>query len=273
MRSLACLFLILTLGATAQDSPDSAEVRREISQGVRAYRQGQYAEAAAHFEKAVQLDPQSINPRLYLASSYAAQASAGSRGAGKEALLHKAEEEFVKILEINPEEEYAIRSLANLAYERAATLEDPAAKQEQLERASGWYQRLAEASPKDKGALYMIGVLASSRCDPVLAAAREKSGMKPETPGPIAVAGVREQAQKLCGDVLDGGVEALQKAIAMDPDYDEAMLYMNLLLRSRANFAPTMEAWQSQIHDADAWVAKTLEARKRRASAPRPSQR
>ena len=272
-RLLACLLFAAAPFAFGQDSPDSAQVRAEISQGVRAYRQGQYAEAANHFEKAVRLDPSSINPRLYLATSYAAQASPGSNRPGTEALLRKAEDEYLKVLELNPEEENALRSLANLAYERTTTLEDPAAKQAQLERASGWYERLAESSPKDKGALYMIGVLASSRCEPVLAAAREKSGMKPESPGPIADAGERGEAQKRCGETLDGGVAALQKAIAIDPDYDDAMVCMSLLLRDRANFAPTMEAWQNEIREADAWPAKAAEARKRRASAPRQSQR
>ncbi len=273
MRLLVFVFLLLTPFAAAEDSPDSAQVRREISQGVRAYRQGQYAEAALHFEKAVQLDPHSINPRLYLATSYAAQASPASNRPGGDALLRKAENEYLKVLELNPEEENALRSLANIAYERTTALEDPAAKREQLKRASGWYERLADASPKDKGALYMIGVLASSRCEPVLAAAREKSGMKPESPGPIADAGEREQAQKLCGEILDAGIAALQKAIAIDPDYDDAMAYMSLLLRDRANFAPTMEAWQNEIREAGEWPAKASEARKRRASAPRQSQR
>lgn len=273
MRFLAFLLLVVTPFASAEDSPDAAQVRGEISQGVRAYRQGQYVEAAVHFEKAVQLDPHSINPRLYLATSYAAQATPGSSRLGNDGMLRKAEDEYLKVLELNPEEENALRSLANLAYERTTALDDPAAKREQLERASGWYERLAEASPKDKGALYMIGVLASNRCEPLIASARKKSGMEPESPGPIAIATEREQAQKLCGDILDGGVAALQKSIAIDPDYDDAMAYMSLLLRDRANFAPTLEAWQSQIREANEWPAQAAEARKRRAAAPRQSQR
>ncbi len=261
LLALACA-VVSGVVCLAQDSPDNFQVRHEIGLGIRAFRTGRYDEAARHFEIAIQMDPQSINPRLYLATSYASMYRPGSTDPANLDLIHKAEAEYLKVLELNPEEENALRSLAGLAYERAEGIQDPAQKREQLRRAAGWYQQAGQALPKDKGAFYMVGVIAWEQCEPSIAHARTAAGMKPETQGWIPNASARATLRTDCGEVLDDGVTQLKHAVELDPNNDGAMNYLSLIERQRASFAATEAEAAEDNRQSGEWARKAAEARK-----------
>ncbi len=265
---LAFLVIFAASAARAQDSPDSFQVRREIGLGIRAFRQGQYEVAAQHFEKACQMDPESINPRLYLGTSYASLYNPSSADPANLDLARKAEAAYLKVLELNPEEDNALRSLASLAYQRAGAIRDPKERRQQFDRAAGWYRNVAESMPKDKGAFYMLGVIAWDQCDPEISAARAQSGLQPESAGPIPDAALRARLKTDCGPILDDGMAQLKKALDLDPDYEEAYAYLNLLTRERANFADSLDEWKAAAREADQWSAKALQAQKNRAAHP-----
>ena len=63
--------------------------------------------------------------------------------------------------------------------------------------------------------------------------------------------------------LIDEGLEALTKAIEIDPDYDAAMAYVNLLYREKADFAESNDEADSMLAQADEWVQRALETRKR----------
>ena len=44
------------------------------------------------------------------------------------------------------------------------------------------------------------------------------------------------------GATVDEGITKLQKAIELKPDYDDAMAYLNLLYRQKADMETTAEA-------------------------------
>ena len=62
--------------------------------------------------------------------------------------------------------------------------------------------------------------------------------------------------------MIDGGLQALDKALQIDPEYDDAMAYENLLIRERADLADTKEEYEKQIKIADDWVQKALATKK-----------
>ena len=68
-------------------------------------------------------------------------------------------------------------------------------------------------------------------------AARAKLGMKPEDPGPIKDKKLKEELKAKWGAVVDGGIKNLEKALEIDQEYDDAMAYMNLLYRERADLS------------------------------------
>jgi Tfp pilus assembly protein PilF len=67
--------------------------------------------------------------------------------------------------------------------------------------------------------------------------------------------------------VIEGGLQALDKALQINPDYDDAMAYENLLVRERADLADTKEEYEKQLKIADDWIQKALVTKKRKADA------
>ena len=89
--------------------------------------------------------------------------------------------------------------------------------------------------------------------------------MKQEDPGPIKDKKVKEELKAKFGPVIDDGLKALDKALEINPEYDDAMAYENLLVRERADLADTKEEYEKQIKIADDWVQKALATKKAKA--------
>lgn len=252
----------------AQDSPDSPQIRRELSLGVQAYRQGHFDEAGRYFERAIAINPQAVNPHLYLGMACAAQWNPESLAPANLELVRRAESEFLKVLEVEPEQINALQSIANLSYQRAMALTEPSDRWEQFTRAAGWYEHLGEVSPRHKSAFYMGGMIAWNKCQPEIDAARRQAGMKADSAEPITNPSIRKTVRDKCGSVIDEGIEQLKKGLEADRDYSEAMSYLSILERQRANLEDSPEAAERDIKEADAWAQKSAEAARRRASKP-----
>jgi hypothetical protein len=61
---------------------------------------------------------------------------------------------------------------------------------------------------------------------------------------------------------VDDGIGNMRKALEIDKEYDDAMAYMNLLIRERADLDDTPEEYAKDIEVANNWVQKTLETKK-----------
>jgi tetratricopeptide (TPR) repeat protein len=93
-------------------------------------------------------------------------------------------------------------------------------------------------------------------------AARNKLGMKPDEPGPFKDKKVREELRAKYWDMIEDGIKNLKKALEIDPEYDDAMAYLNLLYRERADLQENVADYKKDIEEADNWINKTLETRK-----------
>ncbi len=73
--------------------------------------------------------------------------------------------------------------------------------------------------------------------------------------------------------ILATGFAALEKALAIDPDYLEALTYVNLLHREQARAfadAGDRDGYDREMQAADETVRKALEARQKRQAGERP---
>lgn len=249
----------LSLFATGCDKLRS---RDHLNKGVQAFKSAKYTQAVDHFKEAVQLDPEFQNARLYLATAYMSQYIPGADSPENVQNAQAAEQEFLKVLEKEPNNSVAISSLASLHYNQAQGNQPPEKKKAKFDEAEKWYQRLAEVEPNNKEAYYSLGVITWGRWYPELMGARAKLSMKPEDPGPIKDKKVREELKAKWGPVVEDGIKQLEKALQVDPEYDDAMAYLNLLIRERADLADTPEQYKADIQTADNWVQKALETKK-----------
>lgn len=248
--------LILGVAAVAllATSCQKLKSRDQLNKGVQAFKSAQYADAVESFKTAVELDPNFPTARLYLGTAYMQQYIPGAESPENNRMASAARDEFMKVLEQDPNEKTAIASLASLYL-----------NQKNWDESEKWYRKYAAVDPNNPVPWYSQGFIAWSKWYPVYGKTLNDIGMSQEHPEPIKDKKLRAELAAKYGPVIDGGLQALDKALQIDPDYDDAMAYENLLIRERAVLRDTKEECDKDIKTADDWVAKTLETKKRNA--------
>jgi len=253
MRKLPLILGVAALALVAT-SCQKLKSRDQLNKGVQAFKNAQYADAVESFKTAVELDPTFPTARLYLGTAYMQQYIPGAESPENNRMATAARDEFMKVLEQDPNEKTAIASLASLYL-----------NQKNWDESEKWYRKYAAVDPNNPVPYYSLGFIAWSKWYPAYGTARAGLGMKQEDPGPIKDKKVKEELKAKYGPVIDGGLQALDKALQIDPDYDDAMAYENLLIRERADLTDNKDEYEKQVKVADDWVAKALETKKRNA--------
>ena len=248
LASVSIAIAALLIGATGCEK---LRARDNLNKGVQAFKSAKFPEAVEFFKVAADLDPEFHTARLYLATAYMSQYIPGAESPENLAMAKSAYDEFAKVLEKDPNNSLALASIASLYYH-----------QKKFNEAEEWYKKVIAADPNNKEAYYTLGVIAWGRTFPKRMEARAKLSMKPEDPGPVKDKKVREELAAANLPVIEAGIKELEKAIEIDKEYDDAMAYLNLLHRERADLQESPEAYKKDIETADAWVQKTLETKK-----------
>ena len=257
LRWMSVLLCLAPLHAqSGQVCPGSPAVP-EITQGVRAFKNAQYAAAVSHLRAAVDLDGNCLAARLYLATAYMQQYIPGADSPDNQQMAASAREQFAAVLDQEPENTLAMASLASLFF-----------NMKRFDGAETWYKRLIAVDPRNKEAHYTLGVIAWTRTFEQIQAARQASGMKPDDPGPIRSDDARDELRAKVLPALQNGLDDLNQALAIDPEYDDAMAYMCLLLRAKADLEESADDYKDDVAKADAWAQKAIETRKIKASRP-----
>jgi len=245
MRFLSVLFILTALGAQ-----ESAESRNWLNQGVQAFRNAQYAAAVQAFQRAIDLDPSSLTARLYLATAYMQQYVPGADSNEDSRVAARTKEAFSQVLVFDPTNKVALASMASLYL-----------NEKKWDDAQQWYEKLITAEPNNADAYYSLGFIAWSKWFPAYQQARTRTGLKPDDPGPIPGPDVKKDLRSRWGSVIEDGIANLQKTFELNPRYADAMSYISLLIRERADLRDTKEEWHQDIALADQWL-QALEAKR-----------
>jgi tetratricopeptide (TPR) repeat protein len=162
-----------------------------------------------------------------------------------------AQDQFQQVLSQDPKNELAVASIASLLF-----------NEKKLDEAEQWNLKLIGINPKAKDAYYTLGVIAWTKALVADGEARAKMGMKPEDPGPLKDKKVRVEVAVKNSPIVDEGIKDLDKALQLDPEYDDAMAYENLLYRQKADLEETPEAYKADIDKANDYFQKTIDTRK-----------
>jgi tetratricopeptide (TPR) repeat protein len=260
LAGIGCLILLAT-------GCDKLKSRDAMNHGVQAYKGAKYPEAVDDFKTAVQLDPDNATPRLYLAIAYMSQYIPGAISPENLQFAQQAKDEFMKVLAKNPSDTTALNYLASLNYQQAQSMPDLDQKIKKLDESKEWYVKLIAADPKNKEAYYSLAVIDWVKWYAAWMKARADLGLKPEEPGPLKDKKVKADLQAQYSGIIDDGIKNLQTALDIDPNYDDAMAYMNLLIREKADLDDTPDQYKADIDSADKWVQKALDTKKAKAAA------
>jgi tetratricopeptide (TPR) repeat protein len=197
-----------------------------------------------------------VETRIYLANAYLKQYAPGSPAA------KKAQKNLRKALEIEPSNKPALLSLAWLEYNEAQSLPRIPDKLAMLDRAAEAYGKLAGIDPRDKGAYYWLGVIAWLKGHERLMQARVQLHLEPEDAGPLP----DEQVRRDLGPLYDDAVKQLSRALEIDPASGDAMVFMSLCLREKADLAASDDDYALTLKQAGEWSEKARSAKTAKAA-------
>ncbi len=249
---------ICLLAALAAASAGCAKLkaRDQLNKGVQAYKAGRYELAIENFKQAKQLDPQLMNARLYLATAYATQYIPGAPSEENKRNGEAAVAEFREILEqMDSKNLNAIDGIASITFNMAGTPFDP----KKFDEARAYHDKHVAQKPNDPAPRYSIGVIewtlayAGNKKARAEYNAAARKPLKDDEPMPKAV---REKFVADFGPHVDNGIEHLQKAITLQQDYEDAMAYLNLLYRQKADMVESKDERESFLNQADELINK-----------------
>jgi tetratricopeptide (TPR) repeat protein len=258
---VAAGLLVLSTGCAKLQSRD------EMNKGVQAYKNQKYADAVKHFQQAVRLDPTNQNAQLYLATSYMIQWVPGADSPDNQKNYNAAQREFQEVLNKEPNNSLALASMASMAYNNASS-GTPDQKTAALNDAKKWNLRRIEADPKDAEAYYYLGVIDWAEAFTPIQTERVNEHMAGNDPGPLKDAKAKQAMRDKYQNDINQGIEYLKKCLAIDKENEDAMSYMNLLLRKKADLEDTQDQSKADIAQAEDWSNKSLDMKRIKAARP-----
>jgi len=237
-------------------TPEQVLALLALNFGIAELKDGTYDRAVHYFIESKRLDPDLLNARLYLATAYASQYIPG--GTNEENVRHgeAAVQEFRATLQIAPENLSALDGLGSILFKLAGTPFDSS----KLGESRALFKKHIQISPKDPEPYYWVGAIdwtTSFKANRALRTqfndhAKENS-LSDTDPLPPDL---RIQYAKEFGSAIDEGIDSVQRAMDLRPDYDDAMAYLNLLYRQKADTVEKLEERAQFLKMADDLIDK-----------------
>jgi tetratricopeptide (TPR) repeat protein len=212
-----------------------------------------------------------LNARLYLATAYATQYIPGAPSDDNIRMGQQAITEFQDVLGIDDSNLTAIDGIGSMMFQMAASPFDP----DKFKEAENYQLKHIALKPDDPQPYYWIGVIDWTLAYHANVALRAKYNqgspkkqVRDDQPLPPDL---RDQYAQDYGPTVDDGIAKLNKAIELQPDYDDAMAYLNLLLRRKADMVASDEDRAALEKQADDLVDKVKEIKEKKAEAPAPN--
>ena len=256
----AGLLFCLAITGMAQDEA-KASARNEVNDGVQAFRQAHYEDAIAHFEQAVALDPDFVMARMYLAATYLQVFEPGVDTPENVVLATRALEQYSEVLRSNPSD---VESLKGMAYLKLQL--------NNFDEARETYAKAIALNPADPELLYAAAVANWSIANLDITA--EKAKLDAETEYSLILSEGCSDVRAKSLPVIDSGIAMLNKAISLRKDYIDAMAYMDMLYRSRAELeCGSKKNFKADIKQSNEWADRAAAARKKQTEgAPKEGQ-
>lgn len=231
--------IAVALALLATTGCNKLMARDELNKGVQAYKASKFESAIEHFKNAIAKDPSLAVAKLYLATACVAQYVPAGDSPENLRYADCAIEQYKNVLnEPNASKTtqvLATKGLASLYYNMGP---------KKFEEAKDYDRKAIDLDPQDADNYYSVAVIDWTESYAPRMEARLKLGLKSDDP--IKDKKVCEDIKTKNEDKVKEGIDMLDKAMHLRKDYDDAMAYLNLMYRERADI---------QCGDADARAA------------------
>jgi tetratricopeptide (TPR) repeat protein len=248
------------------------QARAELKKGNSYYQQEQYTKALDYYKKGLELDPDATFAWRSVGLSALALYRPGDADPKNQQYAATAIDAFEKFLAENPDdtkiEDYLMATYVNA---------------EKYNEALAFIDRRVAERPDEAGKLGQAKVNILTKADRLDEAFKQVDLLQGEDKaktlyaiGSTAWDKVYHDAGKLDyeakGKMIDLGLDALKQALAMDPQYVDAMVYTGLLYREKSKLDTDGAQRLADETTASDWTKKALETRKKKAAAqPAPA--
>jgi len=195
------VLVVLSLSLASCQMVQKLQARDNLNKGVQAFKAQKFDLAIDHFKKAIELDPELKDAELYLATGYAQQFLPHSPSEENQKIAGLAVETFQKVLDKDPKNATALAGIASIYQNN-----------DQYDKAREAYMKNAQVDPQNHIPFYAVGSV-----DWIIVHNTE-SKLSPEEKSTL----------------IEEGMQYLDKAMAINPDYEDTLWYQNLLLREKA---------------------------------------
>jgi len=227
--------------------------RDQLNKGVDAYKGQHYEEAIGHFQKATQLDPTLPMAKSYLATALAQNVVPGLLTPDNLSNAQQAIDIFQQVLDKNPHDVNSMKQIAGIEFQI-----------KRFDEAKTWQKKVLSEDPKDADAAYTVGVIDWTQAHINALASLVPAGVNDDGEGNVkAPKNVMEALKDKNAALVEDGLQYLNQALENRPNYDEAMSYMNLIYRRKADVDfGNADAVQADVAAAKDWASRSMGQRK-----------
>ncbi len=227
--------------------------RDQLNKGVEAYKSAHYEEAIGHFQRATQLDPKLPMAKTYLATALSQNVVPGLTTPENLKNADQAIALFKDVLAQDPNDVNSMKQIAGIYF-----------SVKKLDDAKDWQKKVLAVDPKDPEAAYTIGVIDWTQSHENLLKALQPAGFNDDGEGNVKVPKkIMDAVKEQNAPFIEEGLKYMNQAVANRANYDDAMTYLNLLYRAKANVDfGNAAAVKADLAAAQDWTAKAMGARK-----------
>jgi tetratricopeptide (TPR) repeat protein len=227
--------------------------RDQLNKGVESYKSAHYEEAIGHFQKATELDPTLPMAKSYLATALAQNVVPGLDTPENLKNAQEAISMFQEVLAKQPNDVNSLKQIAAIYFSIKKFAE-----------AKEYQKKVLAVDPKDAEAAYTVGVINWTLAHGNALKALVPAGMNDDGEGNVkAPKQIMNTLKEQNAPLVEEGLQYLNQALANRPNYDDAMSYMNLLYRRKADVDyGNAEAVKADVAAAKDWSSKAMGTRK-----------
>jgi tetratricopeptide (TPR) repeat protein len=229
------------------------QARDQLNKGVDAYKGARYEEAIGHFQKATQLDPSLPMAKSYLATALAQNVVPGLDTPDNLKTAQQAISIFQEVLDKNPTDVNSLKQIAGIYF-----------SVKKFDDAKTWQKKVLAVDPKDAEAAYTVGVIDWTQAHQHALQELVPAGINDDGEGNVkAPKKVLQAVSEENAALVAEGLQYLNQAIADRANYDDAMTYLNLMYRRKADvdYANPNDV-KADVAQAKEWTQKAMGTRK-----------
>ena len=232
---------------------DKLAARDQLNKGVESYKAAKYEEAIGHFQKATELDPSLPMAKTYLATALAQNVVPGLETPDNLKTADQAISIFQQVLAQDPNDVNSLKQVAGIYFSI-----------KKFNEAKDWQKKVLAADPKDPEAAYTVGVIDWTLAHQNVLKALGDAGLNDDGEGNVkAPKKVLEAIKEANAPLVEEALQYLNQAVSNRANYDDAMSYLNLVYRRKADVDyADPAAVKEDVANAKDWSAKAMGARK-----------